>query len=152
MVNAVRSAPERPFLVAGPPAVGPVLRLQSYYVPLVTLGLAQMLFIAALSSGDIAGVPTIMFLPGLELPRGPAFAIFVWVLAIVGALIAWSLSATHFGRFAEVVRDNPVAAVALPPPSRWWSRQRRRRSQPAKPRASPGRCSPSAASRAASAA
>src|SRR5258708_1933689 len=118
MVNAVRSAPERPFLVAGPPAVGPVLRLQSYYVPLVTLGLAQMLFIAALSSGDIAGVPTIMFLPGLELPRGPAFAIFVWVLAIVGALIAWSLSATHFGRFAEVVRDNPVAAGAGGPPAR----------------------------------
>ncbi|HEX9464033.1 MAG TPA: ATP-binding cassette domain-containing protein [Alphaproteobacteria bacterium] len=123
-VTARLGLADLPFLITFPAAialpalvaalvVGPVLRLQSYYVPLVTLGLAQMLFIAALSSGDIAGVPTIMFLPGLELPRGPAFAIFVWVLAIVGALIAWSLSATHFGRFAEVVRDNPVAAGAV---------------------------------------
>jgi branched-chain amino acid transport system permease protein len=93
--------------------VGPVLRLQSYFMPLVTLGLAQLLLIAVLTSGGIDGVPTVELLPGAAIPRGVPFALFVWLLAIVAALFAWGLSRTYFGRFAEVVRDNPLAAGAI---------------------------------------
>jgi len=93
--------------------VGPVLRLQSYYVPLVTLGLAQILLIAVLNSGGIADVPSIQFALGAGIPRGPVFTLFVWLITGAGVLLAWSLSSTHFGRFAEVVRDNPLAAGAI---------------------------------------
>jgi branched-chain amino acid transport system permease protein len=123
-VTARLGTADLPFLITFPAAVllpalvaalvvGPVLRLQSYYVPLVTLGLAQILAIAALASGDIVGLDDVVIVPGVQIARGPAFALLVWLLAIAGAVIAWATSRTHFGRFAEVIRDNPLAAGAI---------------------------------------
>ena len=113
-----------PFLVTFPAAillpalvaalvVGPVLRLQSYYIPLVTVGLAQLLLAAAETSGDIGGLPNLNVVASLTLPPGPTLALLVWAIAALGGLVAWFVSETHFGRFVEVVRDNPLAAGAI---------------------------------------
>jgi branched-chain amino acid transport system permease protein len=112
-----------PFLITFPAAIllpaafagviaAPVLRLKSHYFPLVTLGLAQLLLFGALSSGPIGDIPGVE-LAGLPIPRGAALAAFVWVVTIVAALLAWRLSVTLFGRFAEIARDNPLAASAV---------------------------------------
>lgn len=93
--------------------VGPVLRLQSHYIPIVTLGLAQLLLAAASSSGGIVGVAGVDFLAGATIAPGPALALLVWALVVVGALLVWRLSDTYFGRFIAVVRDNPLAAGAI---------------------------------------
>ncbi len=111
-----------PFLVTFPAAIvlpaifaaviaAPVLRLKSHYFPLVTLALAQLLLFGATSSGSIAGVPPVD-IASLIVPAGVPFAAFVWAIAALGALIAWRLSVTLFGRFAEMGRENPLAAGA----------------------------------------
>ena len=111
-----------PFLVVLPAALvlpaifaaviaAPVLRLRSYYFPLVTLGLAQLLLLGARSGGAVEDVPH-ADLFGLAVPPGPAFAVLVWIVAIIGALLTWRLSATLFGRFADITRDNPLATGA----------------------------------------
>ena len=93
--------------------VGPVLRLQPYFFPLVTIGLAQLLLGAAHMSGAFHDVPAVQFAGTIGIARGPGLALFVWAIAIVGGVAVWFLSDTHFGRFIEVARDNPLAAGAI---------------------------------------
>lgn len=123
-VTARLAAAGLPFLVTFPASIvlpslmaalvmGPVLRLQTYYVPLVTIGLAQLLLAAAESSAPIHVVPGMDVVAGFTIARGPALALFVWAIAILGGLLAWLVCETQFGRFVEVVRDNPLAAGAV---------------------------------------
>ena len=123
-VTARLAAAGLPFFVTFPAAillpslvaalvVGQVLRLQSYYFPLVTIGLAQLLLFAALGSGGLHDVPGVEFTSGVAIPHGPGLALFVWAIAIAGGLVVWLLSDTHFGRFIEIARDNPLAAGAI---------------------------------------
>jgi branched-chain amino acid transport system permease protein len=96
----------------------PVLRLESHYLALATLGLAELAVLAALSWEDVtgganglAGVPPIDF-GGPYLGRGLQVCAFVWLLVGLGA---WSVRHWLAG-FREhaftMIRADPIGAAA----------------------------------------
>ena len=105
-------------------AVGmPVLRLESHYFALATLGIAQVLLLLAVNLPDltggangIAGVPGVV--PGLwaagdAVPRGLPLAAVVWGLVAVGGVAAARLLSGRWGRALALVRDDPLTAATL---------------------------------------
>ncbi|MBI3453094.1 MAG: branched-chain amino acid ABC transporter ATP-binding protein/permease [Rhodospirillales bacterium] len=96
----------------------PVLRLESHYFALATLGLGQVLLIGAVNwesltggGNGIAGVPDIQIL-GRHIPRGLDLTVFVWVTVALAAAAAWQIGRGIFGHAAEIVREAPLAAGA----------------------------------------
>jgi branched-chain amino acid transport system permease protein len=97
----------------------PVLRLASHYFALATLGLAQVVLMAAVHGGDftggalgLTGVPGIVLF-GWMVPRGLAFTLAVWIVVVVGAFLAHRLTQGLTGRAYGVLRSNPLAASAI---------------------------------------
>lgn len=101
-------------------AVGlPVLRLESHYFSLATLGIAQVALLLAVNLPDLSGganglpgVPGIV-VAGQTLPRGLPLAAAVWVVVGIGGLAAARLAAGRWGRALALVRDDPLAAEAV---------------------------------------
>lgn len=107
-----------PLAVALPVGLA-VLRLESHYFALATLGIAQVLLLIAVNAPDLtgganglAGVPGIA-VAGWSVPRGLPLAATVWAVVALGALAAWRLSAGRWGRALTLVRDDPMAAATL---------------------------------------
>ncbi len=107
-----------PLLVALPVGLA-VLRLESHYFALATLGVAQVLHLLAVNLPDLTGganglpgVPAFALF-GWVAPRGLPMAALVWGLAAVGGLIGWRLARGRLGRSLELVRDDPLAAGCL---------------------------------------
>lgn len=105
-------------------AVGlPVLRLESHYFALATLGIAQVLFLLAVNLPDvtggangIAGVPGVVLgvgAAGDAVPRGLPLAALVWGLVAVGGIVAARLLAGRWGRALALVRGDPLTAATL---------------------------------------
>lgn len=97
----------------------PVLRLESHYFALATLGIAQVVLLAAVNGPDwtggangLPGVPGVV-LGGWAVPRGLPLAVFVWAWVALGALVAWRISRGLYGRAFPVIQDNPAAARTL---------------------------------------
>jgi branched-chain amino acid transport system permease protein len=97
----------------------PVLRLESHYFALATLGIGQVVLLGAIQWQDltggangIAGVPGIDLF-GWRIGRGLPLALFVWSLAASGALIAWRLEHGRRGAAFPVMRETPNAARTL---------------------------------------
>jgi branched-chain amino acid transport system permease protein len=97
----------------------PVLRLESHYFALATLGIGQVVLLAAINgqsltggANGLAGVPGIV-LAGWTIGRGLPLAAFVWALAALGALLAWQITRGLYGRSFRVLRDTPAAARTL---------------------------------------
>jgi branched-chain amino acid transport system permease protein len=97
----------------------PVLRLESHYFALATLGIAQVLLLicrewASLTGGvnGISGVPGFSLF-GQVVPRGFPSLILVWSLVIVGAILAWRIQGGIYGLGFHVVRAAPAAAGAI---------------------------------------
>jgi branched-chain amino acid transport system permease protein len=97
----------------------PVLRLASHYFALATLGLAQLVLLAAVNGGEwtggalgLTGVPGIAVL-GAVVPRGLPLAAVVWGIVALGAWL--SRRATHglTGTAYAVLRSDPLAAAAI---------------------------------------
>lgn len=113
-----------PAAVAVPALVGlavglPVLRLQSHYFALATLGIAQVVLLAAVNlpgltggANGFGGVPGIV-LSGWMVPRGLPLAAVVWGLVAIGAGIAAGLARANWGRALRLARDDTLAAVSL---------------------------------------
>lgn len=97
----------------------PVLRLDSHYFALATLGIAQVLLLVCrdwtpLTGGanGISGVPGIVLF-GVELSRGAPMLALVWLLVIAGGAVAWQIQRGRYGAGFRIVRDAPAAAAAI---------------------------------------
>ena len=97
----------------------PVLRLNSHYFALATLGIGQVLLLLAinwqaLTGGAIglSGVP-LPRLWGAQVGRGWPLLLFVWCFVLLSAAIAWQTKRGLYGLACHVVRENAVAARSL---------------------------------------
>ncbi|WP_377810897.1 ATP-binding cassette domain-containing protein [Azospirillum sp. A29] len=107
-----------PLLLALPVGLA-VLRLESHYFALATLGIAQVLHLLAVNlpeltggSNGLAGVPAAVLF-GWAVPRGLPMAGLVWGLVALGGLIGWRLTRGRLGRSLAMLRDDPLAAATL---------------------------------------
>lgn len=98
---------------------GAVLRLESHYFALATLGVAQIVLLAVINgpaalggANGLPGVPGVALF-GFAIPRGLALAALAWGLAGLGALLAWWLTVSRFGRALVLVREDPLTAACL---------------------------------------
>ncbi|MGQ9370962.1 branched-chain amino acid ABC transporter ATP-binding protein/permease [Azospirillum sp. A39] len=96
-----------------------VLRLESHYFALATLGIAQVVLLLVVNAPELtgganglAGVPGIVLF-GLEVPRGRPLAAVVWGAVALGGVAAWRLARGRWGRALTLVRDDPLAAASL---------------------------------------
>jgi branched-chain amino acid transport system ATP-binding protein/branched-chain amino acid transport system permease protein len=97
----------------------PVLRLESHYFALATLGIGQVMLVAALSwesltggANGLPGVPGVVLF-GWALPRGLPLVAFVWTLVALAALLSWQLTRGRLGRAFTVMRENDIAAMSI---------------------------------------
>lgn len=107
-----------PLLLALPIGLA-VLRLESHYFALATLGIAQVLHLLAVNlpeltggSNGLAGVPAVVLF-GWTVPRGLPMAALVWGLVALGGLGGWLLARGRLGRSLTMLRDDPLAAGTL---------------------------------------
>lgn len=107
-----------PLMLALPVGLA-VLRLESHYFALATLGIAQVLHLLAVNlpeltggSNGLAGVPAAVLF-GWAVPRGLPMAGLVWGFVALGGLIGWRLARGRLGRSLAMLRDDPLAAGTL---------------------------------------
>ncbi len=97
----------------------PVLRLESHYFALATLGIAQVVLLLAINWQDVTGganglpgVPGVRLFGEPALRRGLPLLVFVWGMAGLGALLLHQLARGLLGQGWHVLRENPLAAAA----------------------------------------
>ncbi|HUA55059.1 MAG TPA: branched-chain amino acid ABC transporter ATP-binding protein/permease [Candidatus Sulfotelmatobacter sp.] len=107
-----------PVLVAALIAL-PVLRLESHYFALATLGVSQVLLLVAIKwdaltggPNGLTGVPPVVLF-GAALPAGWPSLLFVWGVVALGAALAWQITRGLYGRAFHLMRDNPLAAQSV---------------------------------------
>ena len=97
----------------------PVLRLESHYFALATLGIGQVAWLTAVNweavSGGANGLPGV---PGIEIfgtsiGRGWPVLVFVWLIVGLGATLAWRFGRGLNGLHFRVMREQPLAAAAI---------------------------------------
>ncbi len=115
---AVALAAAAPTLLAAAIAV-PVLRLQSHYFALATLGVGQVVLLGAVNwesvtggANGLPGVPAIALF-GLSVGRGWPLVLLVWTTVAVLALLAWQVTRGPYGRALLIHRTDPLAAASL---------------------------------------
>jgi branched-chain amino acid transport system permease protein len=96
----------------------PVLRLQSHYFALATLGIGQVVLLIAVNwesvTGGANGIPNVPVLSvfGETVGRGWPMLLLVWSLVAMGALIARRLTGGLTGAALLLMREQPMAAEA----------------------------------------
>ena len=97
----------------------PVLRLESHYFALATLGIGQVVLLIAINwegitggANGIPGVPGISLF-ALDVPRGWPLLVFVWGFAILAATATWLVMRGITGRAFALTRSDPLAALAV---------------------------------------
>jgi branched-chain amino acid transport system permease protein len=97
----------------------PVLKLESHYFALATLGIGQVMLVIALSwesltggANGLPGVPGAVIF-GETVPRGLPLAAFVWALVALAALGSWQFTRGLLGRAFTVMRENDIAAMSI---------------------------------------
>lgn len=97
----------------------PVLRLETHYFALATLGLAQVALIGAVNwesltggANGLVGVPRVTLF-GARLVTGWPLLLFVWSLVAVGGLLAWRLTRGMKGLAYHTLRERPLAAASV---------------------------------------
>lgn len=97
----------------------PVLRLESHYFALATLGIGQVILLAAVNwqslTGGANGIPAVpgivIFTTGIA--RGWPLLLVVWFFVAAGALLAWQIMRGLYGHAFQVMRENDIAASSL---------------------------------------
>ena len=107
-----------PVLIAAAIAI-PVLRLESHYFALATLGISQVALITVVDwenltggSNGLTGFPGIAVL-GAEVQRGLPLLLFVWGAVGLGAVLAWQIMRGLYGTGFAVLRSQPLAARGI---------------------------------------
>jgi branched-chain amino acid transport system permease protein len=107
-----------PVLLAALVAV-PVLRLETHYFALATLGIAQVVLLVAIrwepltgGANGLAGVPGLELF-GVAVPRGLPLVAVVWSLVAVCGAIAWHMMRGLYGRAFHVMRTSEMIAGTL---------------------------------------
>ncbi|GIK96816.1 MAG: branched-chain amino acid ABC transporter [Alphaproteobacteria bacterium] len=107
-----------PVLVAAVVAL-PVLRLESHYFALATLGVAQTVLLVAVNwnaltggANGIPGIPGLSF-GGLAVGRGWPLLIATWIAVAIGAAIAWGLASGRLRLAWQVAREDELAARSI---------------------------------------
>jgi len=97
----------------------PVLRLETHYFALATLGLAQVALIGAVNwepltggANGLVGVPRVSLF-GARIATGWPLLLFVWFLVALGGVLAWSLTRGMKGLAYQAVRERPLAAATV---------------------------------------
>ena len=97
----------------------PVLRLESHYFALATLGIGQVMLLLAVSwesvtggANGLPGVPGVVLF-GETMPRGWPLLLFVWGIAALAALVSWQITRGLLGRAFTVMRENDTAALSI---------------------------------------
>jgi len=97
----------------------PVLRLESHYFALATLGIGQVLLLVAVNWQDVTGganglpgVPGIVIF-GAVLPRGVPLLVVIWGFVALGGVVAWLATRGAWGLAFAVLRGNPLEAAAI---------------------------------------
>ena len=97
----------------------PVLRLESHYFALATLGIAQLALLAGVNAesltggaNGLSGVPGLTLF-GVDVSRGWPLLAAVWGFAAVAGFLSWSWSKGARGRALALLREDPLAASAL---------------------------------------
>jgi branched-chain amino acid transport system permease protein len=97
----------------------PVLRLESHYFALATLGIGQVMLLVAVhwesltgGSNGLPGVPGIT-VGGEAIGRGWPTLLVVWGIVVVAAWAAWRITRGRLGRAYAVMRENDIAALAI---------------------------------------
>ena len=97
----------------------PVLRLESHYFALATLGIGQVMLLTAIAwepftggSNGIAGIPGVVLF-GITIPKGMGIAVFAWGAVACAALLSWRITRGLYGAALQVARKNPIAALSL---------------------------------------
>jgi branched-chain amino acid transport system permease protein len=107
-----------PVLAAALVAI-PVLRLETHYFALATLGLAQIALLVAIKWEDLtgganglSGVPPLALF-GVAVPNGPPLIAVIWGGVALCAFLAWQAMRGLYGRAFQVIRTNPLIAGAI---------------------------------------
>lgn len=97
----------------------PVLRLESHYFALATMGIAQVALLVAINWPDLtgganglSGVPPVR-IGEWQMPRGLPMAALVWAIVALGGGFAWWLARGAFGRALVLLCDDPMAAACM---------------------------------------
>jgi branched-chain amino acid transport system permease protein len=113
-----------PLSIAGPVLLAalvavPVLRLETHYFALATLGIAQVVLLVAIrwepvtgGANGLAGVPGLELF-GMAVPRGMPMVIATWTLAALCGAIAWKMMSGLYGRAFHVMRTSEMIAGTL---------------------------------------
>lgn len=107
-----------PMLIAALVAV-PVLRLETHYFALATLGLAQIALLIAVKweavtggSNGLAGVPPLALF-GAEVPSGLPMVAVIWGAVVLCAAAAWRAMRGLQGLAFRAIREDPLMASAI---------------------------------------
>jgi len=97
----------------------PVLRLESHYFALATLGVSQIIWLIAIRwewlTGGANGIPGVppLSLFGISLGQGLALAALVWACVAAVAALSWQITRGLYGRAFQFVRSDATAAQAI---------------------------------------
>jgi branched-chain amino acid transport system permease protein len=97
----------------------PVLRLETHYFALATLGIAQILLLVAIrwepftgGANGLSGIPGLKFLD-LTVPGGLPMVLFVWSVVALAALFSWQTMRGLYGRAFHVMRSDDLLAGSI---------------------------------------
>jgi branched-chain amino acid transport system permease protein len=97
----------------------PVLRLESHYFALATLGLAQLALLVATNAetltGGANGIPGVpgLVLFGIAVSKGWPMLLFVWAAVAACAWLAWRGTSGKQALVFRLLREDPIAAETL---------------------------------------
>lgn len=98
---------------------GPVARLESHYVALATLALAQLVLLTATHGGEwtggsngLYGIPPLSF-AGIVIVEGPALALVSWFGVLLSLVVAAAVTGGSARARHATIREAPLVAAAL---------------------------------------
>ena len=97
----------------------PVLRLDSHYFALATLGVGQVVLLIVIAwqeltggSNGLSGIPGLAMF-GFEVTKGYGIMAVAWACVAAGAFLSWRITRGLYGAALHISRENPIAAVSV---------------------------------------